>query len=1118
MTSMFITNESKNNLKDRLKDLIPLTTEINILVGFFFLSGLSELIDELKANSNLKLKILVGLDVDKGVNEIIKNLRSDYEKEEAYIDSFKKSVQSPEYDGAESYKQILFFLKLIKEDRLIIRKTFHPNHAKFYLLKYSGNQAKVTHATLITGSSNLSKSGLSAQDEFNVEINGYGLEEAEKYFDNLWANSIEITENQQLKEEIIKIIEEESLVTKITPLEAYCLILSAYLETQQVEKISEETIGIAKKGGYEIYNYQTDAVKQGLSIIDEMNGLIVADVVGLGKSVVAGFIAKELERRGFTRGLILCPPSLIGDKNNMSGWRKYRKDFELFGYEVRSSGDLKNVNKYVKNNQVDVVIVDEAHGFRNQDTHNYELLSYICKNKKVILLTATPFNNSPNDIFSLLKLFEIPGKSKLILEDDLQNTFAHYTNTFKKLSYISKYYNSSNEHHREKSLSYYKALFESERIDLNQVRSRINYLTNQIRQVIEPVLIRRNRIDLLRDPVYGRERIVENLSVVADPQQLFFELSSEQSNFYDEIINDYFGEEGRFTGAIYRPFLYEGPLEDGEEDNSMAENIERNQQTNLYNFMRRLLVKRFESSFGAFEQSIKNFKKTTELVLEFIRNSENRYILDRDLMEKIYEADEDEMEEELKRFQQKLIDKNLPKKNKIYNVNNFVFKDEFLTDIYKDLELFKEIENRLSNLDLIDSDPKGRALVLKIKELLNNEPNRKIIVFSEYADTVTHLSKVFSQQFQEDFLKVSGDIPSKKLVEILSNFDISYSEQKDDYRVLITTDKLSEGFNLNRAGIIINYDIPWNPTRVIQRLGRINRISKKVFDRLYIYNCFPSEKGADIVRSKEIATQKMFLIHNTLGEDAKIFSPEEEPTASSLYNRVNVNPEDLETESFQTKVRQEFFDLKEKFPEVIEGIAKLPTRVKVARGSNEDKQYVFMRKGLGLFIASIDSESVVNSNMSLEVVLPKIRPKPEEKPLDLSPSFWGNYDIVRNHKGSSHSPTSETSIEVKAENNLKSAYEKVSGRERFYPLLEFRKFIEVLYRDLIDYKTLSKATLRKIANIKLDDRTEKGIKAIQDQFNELRENLGEDYLKEVQEQRQEVSKEIIVAIENQKRV
>jgi len=289
-----------------------------------------------------------------------------------------------------------------------------------------------------------------------------------------------------------------------------------------------------------------------------------------------------------------------------------------------------------------------------------------------------------------------------------------------------------------------------------------------------------------------------------------------------------------------------------------------------------------------------------------------------------------------------------------------------------------------------------------------------------------------------------------------------------------------------------------------------------VFEQLYIYNCFPSEKGADIVKSEEIASQKMFVIHNTLGEDSKIFSSDEQISASALYHRINENPEKLETESFQTQVRQEYFRLKEKYPEVIDRVSNLPTRVKVSKKSTEDMLYVFTRKGLGLFISSLDDEQNISNNLTLQSVLPNIRSEYDDPAINLSEVFWENYEKIRYQKDIVHSATSETSIEVKAENNLKFANEMVSGENRFYPLLEFRKFIETLYRDILDYKTLSKATLRKIANIDLKDNSQAGIEKIVEQFGELRTNLGENYLESIESQTVAISKEIIVAIENQK--
>ena len=406
---------------------------------------------------------------------------------------------------------------------------------------------------------------------------------------------------------------------------------------------------------------------------------------------------------------------------------------------------------------------------------------------------------------------------------------------------------------------------------------------------------------------------------------MVFELTKEQSLFYDKVIGQYFGdpdEGGQFKGAIYRPFEYEVERERiTNEKLSLKDNRQFNQQRNLYDFMRRLLVKRFESSFGSFEQSIRNFKRITETILKFIQKTgkgdyyNGQYILDRALLEKIYDSELDEIEECLVEYAEKINNGEYPKNHKRYEINEFNDKEGFISDINADLKMFNDILAQLSALDLVKNDPKTACLLNNIKKEVQQkpakgEPKRKIIIFSEYLDTVKYLEPILRKQYAERILVIAGDLPAHKISQINKNFDAAYPEQNDDFDILLASDKISEGFNLNRAGLVINYDIPWNPVRVIQRVGRINRISKKVFNELYIVNFFPTEKGAELVKSREIAGNKMFLIHNTLGEDAKIFDIDEQPTPSGLFKRIQQNPDQQEEESFYTKALKEFLKIK----------------------------------------------------------------------------------------------------------------------------------------------------------------------------------------------------------------
>ncbi|MDZ7723243.1 MAG: helicase-related protein [candidate division KSB1 bacterium] len=1004
----FITNQKTKTLKKRIHQLLEYSQELKFLVGFFYFSGWQELFESIRERDDLVIKILVGLDVDQRLGHTLELAatqadHSNDEKTDRFFESLSNALNTEEMDIEAFYQQVQVFVQLLQHDRLMIRKTESPSHAKLYVFKFKDEIKGLTDSRFITGSSNLTRAGISEQNEFNVEIGDYGTEEAERFFDELWADAVPITERPDVKQTLIRFIRNRSQAALVSPFEAYLLVLKTYIDLMQQTSIKPQVERLLDKRGYVNYAYQRDAANQALTVIEHYNGVIIADVVGLGKSIIAGMVAKHLGQRG----MILCPPGLMGDSKAKSGWRKYRHDFELYDWEIRSSGDLEKAADYLKEqgDDINVVIVDEAHRFRNQDTQNYEYLSTICRNRIVILLTATPFNNSPADMFSLLKLFIIPGKSKITLDNNLEARFAAYERTFQRLSYIIKNHNSKEPDKRARAESYYKALFEEASINLAKVHRRAQYLAAQIRKVLEPVFIRRNRLDLRNDPTYSRE--VTQLSTVANPRELFYELTPEQSAFYDEVTHDYFGEDGRFTGAIYQPFTYENrqQIDSGKLD--LAGNRAFQQQRNLYDFMRRLLVKRFESSFGSFIKSIENFKRVHERVLQFIEKSGGRYILDRSLLEKIYDADSDEIEQALEEFAQYLQENKTPKNNRIYNVYEFELADEFLQDIRSDLELMKILEKRMQDLNLVSADPKAVCLAKQITDILNkpprdHEPRRKLIIFSEYMDTVRYLQPILDQAFPEQLLYVDGNLSASLVRQIRTNFDASVKpeEQQDDYQILLTSDKLSEGFDLNRAGAIINYDIPWNPTRVIQRVGRINRIGKKVFDQLHIYNFFPTEQGADFVKSREIAGQKMFLIHNTLGEDAKIFDVDETPTASELYNRINTLPDEQEPESLLTMVRKTWRQYAENYPEIVERIEQLPARIKTAKAFEKNQLVVFQKKGLGFFIQSIpdthqDKPDV--ESLLFEDALSLIQCDKDEPRLDPSPQFWPCYKKIKTY-------------------------------------------------------------------------------------------------------------------------
>ncbi len=1117
MAHNFITNNARHKtLKGRLNTLLSVSAELKFLVGFFYFSGWREIYENLRKNEALQLKLLIGLQVDHLMGQVVEHGRQEAGLSQddlfyRFLTSLGVALNNEEMDNEAFYEQVTFFLELLENGRLEIRKTLEPNHAKLYLFKLNEQQAEIQNSPgqFITGSSNLTRAGLSGQDEFNVEITDYGFADAESYFDELWERAVPLTANDSYKGRLVDFIRHKSQAAVVSPFEAYTLILKTYLDLQLQKQLKPEVERLLEERGFIKYSYQLDAVNQALSIIAAYNGVIIADVVGLGKSVIAAMVAKNIGRRG----MVICPPALMGDKHAGTGWWGYIQQFRLYDWEVESRGKLETLAATIHDKDIEVVIVDEAHAYRNQDTAAYEALQTICRGRTVILLSATPFNNSPADIFSLLKLFIVPGKSGITLEDDLTNLFRAYNYRFKQLSDISKNHAARDKRKRDKAERTYKLLFDKRPpIDMRLVRNETKRLAGQIKEVIAPVVIRRNRLDLQKDFQYSSE--VTNLSQVHDPIELFFYLSPEQSAFYDQIINTYFVEEGQFKGAIYQPFAYEKDIED-EESLDEAGNRTFQQQRNLYDFMRRLLVKRFESSFGAFAASIGRFIKIHELALQFIENSGGRYILDRKVMESIYREDEDRILEVLEKYEQDLLNKKTPWNNKIYEIKTFERAEAFMQDIHNDLALFREIQKNLEKLNIVENDPKREAVFAEINEILVKDPGRKIIVFSEYVDTVKHLSAYLEGKLGNRLLVCEGSIGQKLARELDENFNAQYSgEQKDVYDVLVTSDKLAEGVNLNRAGAIINYDIPWNPTRVIQRVGRINRIGQKVFDELFIYNFFPSVQGADVVKSREIAGQKMFLIHNVLGEDAKIFEPDEEPGPSQLFKRLNTNPEEEGEPTLATEIRNRYHAIATAHPEIIERIKGLPPRVKTAMHGASAQLAVLQKKGLSLFAHLIDNTMTQSFSVHpilFEEMLDYAACNIDTPRLNLSPQFWPAYQAIRAFKPVRKTGRREADLEIRALNNLKIALKLLDPAQE-----DLFNFIRSLIEDIKKYHTLSLHTLGRLGRKQL--KANPGVEERKDIFAEiewLANRLGYDYLERVIRKTTQQQPEVIIALEKQ---
>lgn len=457
----------------------------------------------------------------------------------------------------------------------------------------------------------------------------------------------------------------------------------------------------------------------------------------------------------------------------------------------------------------------------------------------------------------------------------------------------------------------------------------------------------------------------------------------------------------------------------------------------------------------------------------------------------------------------------------------------FVEELKEDMQLLEQLLGEIDALGLEKKDPKAKKLVEVIGEILEDShpdipieadsPRRKVLVFSAYADTVIHVAGYIEKKFPDKIVKITGcNFGPENARLIKRNFDASFNVQDDDYDILLTTDKLSEGFNLNRAGVVVNYDIPWNPTRVIQRVGRINRIGKKVFEKLYIFNFFPTVMGSKIVSNREIAQTKMFAIHRILGEDAQIFSLEEEPNPSKLYDKLS-KLDDGETVSFYTETKllfqKEKAFLEKSHPDVLDRINHFPGKIKTAWESDKTKPratFMFKKHGTTFSVVAYSKADGEISEWTLSEAIDQIKCGYDTAREAFTPEFWqfpnwdkssdtprGVYEALKQYKPKGIAAQGGVPDFVLAIQVLGEFRGKLSS--------ELRLFSDLVAEDIQTYGTIPLRTIRSLAQCGRLKDVEKGVKELVEILEGLRELRGDDYLEPIR--RRAAAETILVTIE-----
>lgn len=847
ISSHFFTNRDGNTLMKEFEGILtnnPQVKNLDAVVGFLRASGYFTLRPFLDGIN--KVRVLIGINVDKYIARAAQRGRLFFADEEEVkqdcMKQFREDIEKSDY-SKEVEDGMIQMLQDMLDGKLEMRA--HPSkkiHAKMYIL-YPDNYNQHCFGAAITGSSNLSGNGLGIgedkQYEFNVKLTQYDdVQFAKNEFELLWAEAegAEITAVDY--EQAMK---GTYLGGDVTPYELYIKMLMEFFSDRVMAIDMDDPFDMPE--GYTKYEYQMDAVVEGYQKLLRYDGFFLADVVGLGKTVIATMIAKKFlieNGRDNTKILVVYPPAV--EQN----WKTTFRDFGIYNYaEFVTNGSLNKIldpdnYDYANAEDYDLILVDEAHKFRNHTTGAFKDLQEICKmprvetgyipgyKKKVMLISATPMNNYLSDIYYQITMFQDPRQCTIDGVPNLTNFFSPLDVAFRKL-----------------------------RKDPNFNVASFKRLAEKVREsVIKPLTVRRTRSDIQGIARYSKD--VEKFPKVADPIKKEYELNDHMAKLFVEAMITL---EQKLTYARYQAIAYLKPdAAPGLYDN--AETISRS----LAGIRKNGLVKRLESSFEAFKNSLENFKDANQNLIDMWENDKIIIAPDMDinlLIKKGYT--EEEIEEKLNEKSEK------NPKNATFQREHF--KPEYIEMLRKDQALLDDMWLEWATIN--DEDDSKFA---KFEDLLKHElfkkdsnPEGKLVVFSESVDTIKYLARRINRK---DVMVISSDNRNQEFKTIRENFDANWKQKKNDYNIILTSDVLAEGVNLHRSNIIINYDTPWNATRLMQRIGRVNRIGS-TSDTIYNYVFYPSRQGNEQINLKQISLSKIQTFHTTFGEDNQIYSTEE---------------------------------------------------------------------------------------------------------------------------------------------------------------------------------------------------------------------------------------------------
>ncbi len=886
LTTKILDNKNNGKVIDELRENLEKSSKLSIISAYFTIYAFQELKKELSKIDSLRF-LFTEQNFKKQDDELLRQyyISKKINNNTLFGNEFEIKLKN-ELNQTNIARECAEWLN----NKAEIKSLKFPNPAQPRLIHIE-NPTKDNVAISGTVDFTTDALGVTPSNRIDNNICMIGNAETQSFlqmFNTYWNNPEFVVDVKKQILEQMKVIYKENTPEFIYFITLYS-VFNDYLDELTEDKILKTRTGFKDTIIWNmLYKFQKDGVIGAIEKIEKFNGCIIADSVGLGKTFTALAIIKYYELRN-DRVLVLAPKKLrenwsiytLNDKRNILS-------ADRFGFDVLNHTDLSRYKGYsgeinietINWSNYDLVVIDESHNFRNntprKNTINryQRLMNDIIKagvKTKVLMLSATPVNNKMNDIKNQIN-FITEAKDSAFSNIGLNSVETILRNAQRVFNVWSKLPDEERTTARfldSINLEYFKLL---DALTIARSRKHIEkyYDINDIGKFptrLKPINIKSN-IDMyaefpsMQDVNTTIKKL--NLGIYAPVEYILPSQKASYSEKYDVEVKD---GKSKFTQA--------------------------DREKQLVNLMRVNILKRLESSISAFTITIQNILNTINSALNKIENNSTEYNTDINISD--IDLDDNEYEEMM-----------------FGNKVKILFKDIDLIRWKQDLLLDKEkLEWLLQESSKItpDRDSKLNDLKTLIAEKINNpinKNNKKLIIFSAFADTTNYLYNNLQSWLKNEFglytAAVNGsgnnksNFPNVKLSDlnaVLTNFspyskkrDKIYPDIKEEIDVLIATDCISEGQNLQDCDYLVNYDIHWNPVRIIQRFGRIDRIGS-LNDKIQLVNFWPNMELDEYINLEARVQNRMVMLDVSATGEENVISEKQSNEMNDMEYRRN---------------------------------------------------------------------------------------------------------------------------------------------------------------------------------------------------------------------------------------